>query len=651
MHKKALIACAAAALLVLAPRHAAAQAKAIDRPTFALSNTTTVEVSRVELTDTATILYMSASHRPKSWIKISPTATLTDGDGCTYTLLSAKGIEPGERLTMPESGEAEFSLAFSPVAPGTESVDFAENTGEEGEWKIWGICLRPGALPQPQLPAWAKAARPDTATPLPTPRLRHGTATIRGRLLGYRPGIEKSLGIACTAGNAFALPPGKRNLRVQADGSFSVEFPVVSTTPAAIFSLNRWRARFFAAPGDTTLVLIDLREATRRASRLHRDDAPLGPLAYVRGPLAHVAHDLNRPDCNVDYVDRGQPWCDFDTMTVAQVCDYYRQRAARHTAEWLRRQDLSLATRQLCAIDEQARLAYLMELLHRDISRVRSRSRRPAAKAASDSRLIADSLRRFMPTPALRQQMNDARSLLSTTYLDVVNMAGSDDVEALCGPIDGSAAGLAEAAADPQRLFLSLNMASTLYDAVSHEFTPLADTALAVARRLPEALRTLVMAANDSLLAAMERNSRLGGYTIHEAPATTDADSLLAAITAPWRGRAVLIDFWNTWCAPCRMGHEAMKAVKAELEADGTVFINIANHTSPEGAWRYMLPDIGGHHYRLGAAQWQALSRKLGMRSIPFYLFVAPDGTISHKQAGFAGAAPVRDRLRRLAGK
>ena len=170
MHKKALIACAAAALLALTPRHAAAQAKAIDRPAFALSNTTMVEVSRVELTDTATILYMSASHRPKSWIKISPTATLTDGGGRTYTLLSASGIEPGERLTMPESGETSFSLAFSPVAPGTASVDFAENTGEEGEWKIWGICLRPGGLPQPQLPAWAKAARPDTATPLPTRR-------------------------------------------------------------------------------------------------------------------------------------------------------------------------------------------------------------------------------------------------------------------------------------------------------------------------------------------------------------------------------------------------------------------------------------------------------------------------------------------------
>ena len=651
MHKKALIACAAAALLVLAPRHAAAQAKAIDRPAFALSNTTTVEVSRVELTDTATILYMSASHRPKSWIKISPTATLTDGDGRTYTLLSAKGIEPGERLTMPESGEASFSLAFSPVAPGTTSVDFAENTGGEDEWKIWGIRLRPGSLPQPRLPEWAKAARPDTATPLPTPRLRHGTATIRGRLLGYRPGIEKSLGIACSAGNAFPLGLDKHQLRVRPDGSFQVEFPVVSTTPAAIFSLNRWRARFFAAPGDTTLVLIDLREATHRASRLHRDDAPLGPLAYVRGPLAHVAHDLNRPDCNVDYIDRGQPWCDLDTMTVEQICRHERQRAARHTAEWLRRKDLSLATRQLCAIDEQARLAYLMELMHHDISQVRSLSRLPAAKAAADARLIADSLRRLMPTPALRRQMNDARSLLSTTFLDVVNMAGSDDVEALCGPIGGSAAGLAEAVADPERLFLSLNIASTLYDAVSFELTPLTDSTLAVARRLPEALRSLVMAANDSLLAAMERNSRRGGYTIHEAPATTDADSLLAAITAPWRGHAVLIDFWNTWCAPCRMGHEAMKAVKAELEADGTVFINIANHTSPESAWRYMLPDIGGHHYRLDEGQWRALSRKLGIRGIPFYLFVAPDGTISHKQAGFSGAAPVRDRLKKLAGK
>ena len=138
---------------------------------------------------------------------------------------------------------------------------------------------------------------------------------------------------------------------------------------------------------------------------------------------------------------------------------------------------------------------------------------------------------------------------------------------------------------------------------------------------------------------------------MHEAPNTTDADSLFAAIIAPWRGRVVLVDFWNTWCAPCRMGHESMRPLKQEMAGDSIVYINIANHSSREDAWKYMIADISGEHYRLDNKQWAALCSKFGIRAIPSYVFVGRDGTVRHMQTGFPGVQAMRSRLSSLVGE
>ena len=55
--------------------------RVIEKPVFLASNTTSIEVSKVTLTDSTTVLDIFARYRPKYWIKIGQNSFLTDDKG------------------------------------------------------------------------------------------------------------------------------------------------------------------------------------------------------------------------------------------------------------------------------------------------------------------------------------------------------------------------------------------------------------------------------------------------------------------------------------------------------------------------------------------------------------------------------------------
>lgn len=99
-------------------------------------NAKELSVTKVELTDTATTLYMHVEYRPKYWIRIAAGCFLQDLQGGRFALKAADGIKPGEKFYMPESGEHDFTLRFEPLPNGTKMFDFLESE-KEGDWRIF----------------------------------------------------------------------------------------------------------------------------------------------------------------------------------------------------------------------------------------------------------------------------------------------------------------------------------------------------------------------------------------------------------------------------------------------------------------------------------------------------------------------------------
>lgn len=129
-------------------------------------------------------------------------------------------------------------------------------------------------------------------------------------------------------------------------------------------------------------------------------------------------------------------------------------------------------------------------------------------------------------------------------------------------------------------------------------------------------------------------------------PTTVQGQDVLTTIYSKYAGKVVLIDFWATWCPPCREALKEIDAIKQDLKAQGVVFLYITGETSPLNTWESMIANISGDHYRLTKAQWGFVAKQLNMRGIPAYMILGKDGKIAYSNAS-EGGYPGNDFIQR----
>ena len=114
----------------------------INNPEIMATNTRSIEISRIELSDTATVFFIDAYNAPGRWIRID-SETFLEGNVTDkqYKLIRSEGFELDTQVDMPETGTMSFKLYFEPLDKNETAVEFVEGYGS-GAFILSGIQLK-----------------------------------------------------------------------------------------------------------------------------------------------------------------------------------------------------------------------------------------------------------------------------------------------------------------------------------------------------------------------------------------------------------------------------------------------------------------------------------------------------------------------------
>lgn len=136
--------------------------------------------------------------------------------------------------------------------------------------------------------------------------------------------------------------------------------------------------------------------------------------------------------------------------------------------------------------------------------------------------------------------------------------------------------------------------------------------------------------------------------TVKTVPGIVTGDNILTNIIEQYKGKVAVIDFWATWCGPCRAAMKQIDIIKPDYVKKGVSFVYVTGETSPKADWSAMIKNIEGDHFRLTNPQWQVLGEKLRMPGIPAYMVIAKDGSISFSnvtEGGYPGNETLSNEI------
>jgi cytochrome c biogenesis protein CcmG/thiol:disulfide interchange protein DsbE len=119
-----------------------------------------------------------------------------------------------------------------------------------------------------------------------------------------------------------------------------------------------------------------------------------------------------------------------------------------------------------------------------------------------------------------------------------------------------------------------------------------------------------------------------------------DAPPEDAAMTAPG---VKLVNFWASWCAPCRVEHPVL----TELAAEGVPIVGVNYKDRPENALAF-LEELGDPYRSIGADPAGRVGIDWGLYGVPETFVVDGEGRIVMRHAGPITPEILEQRIRPL---
>ena len=118
-----------------------------------------------------------------------------------------------------------------------------------------------------------------------------------------------------------------------------------------------------------------------------------------------------------------------------------------------------------------------------------------------------------------------------------------------------------------------------------------------------------------------------------------------------WRARTLVLNFWATWCAPCREEIPLLMAARERHAARGLEIVGIAIDLAAK-VGEYAKALGIGYPVLVSDGAGLALMRRLGNSAggLPFTVFVNREGEVAQRKLGALNQVELEEAVRRLLG-
>lgn len=118
---------------------------------------------------------------------------------------------------------------------------------------------------------------------------------------------------------------------------------------------------------------------------------------------------------------------------------------------------------------------------------------------------------------------------------------------------------------------------------------------------------------------------------------------------AQWRGKTLVVNFWASWCAPCREEMPDFSALRRQYRGSAVEVIGIAVDT-PQNVRSYLQQHPVDYPVLVGEGGAHALSRQLGNPdgALPFTIVLDRQGKVVLRHLGRLPRAVLDATLRKI---
>ena len=585
--------------------------RVIDYPAFQAKNSASLEISRIVLNDTATIIYADVEQFPGGWARVDSGIYIL-ANGQKNLALKSEGLKLSEKFEMRDTGLLSFKLFFPPLPRGVNSIDLIESRMNLGGWHVWGLNLNPDVeVAAMAVPSDVSARDWKEATTLPPAELKTGKTRVKVRLCGYRD-LMDGRDVELFVSDMFS--PGKElSKRIDKDLSCTFEFDQYSTTWVYL-SNTLFHTMIVLDPGDDVEVYVDLEEATRRASRYQKDRMKAHRLAYVVGESRFIPLNYALQD---EYEDGFSMYSFYEDINGMNADEYIAYVMKLCRAEMDRLANDKALPDGVRKYREIAVKGFVMRLVCSGESNLET-AYREANHIGWDQREID------FKAPEFTDKHFAVLKDLDVNRLDMLYARDFPYCFDIVGYRIPSLNRLEKILGNQEGFLIDYFKLQGIYEQLEN-MKPLTKEQQRNLASIDPYYTKAFEQVKQQIDAKVAESKVKAGKRIREVPSVSEK-KLFDAIMARYKGKVVMVDLWATWCGPCRGAIASFEPRKNKFKDKDVVFVYITNESSPESKWLEMVAGIEGEHYRLNRKQWDYICDYFGVDGIPSYVIVDRDG-------------------------